>query len=76
MRLTKFNELMVDEFGAPYAQVLLKDLVLGSLGDRTGEQLIKAGEDPRLIWAAICEAQGVPKERWHGKPAVKKASAS
>ena len=70
VRLTKFHELMKDEFGAGYAQVLLDDLVLGVLGDKTGRKLISEGVDPRLIWQAICEVQGVPRERWHGKPAT------
>jgi Protein of unknown function (DUF3046) len=73
LRLTKFNELMSDEFGPAYASVLMKDLVLGALGDKTGSQLIAAGEDPRNVWIAICEAQSVPKERWHGRNTPKKA---
>ncbi|MDE2409338.1 MAG: DUF3046 domain-containing protein, partial [Actinomycetales bacterium] len=48
-------------------------LVLGALGDKTGSQLIAAGEDPRAVWIAICEAQSVPKERWHGRNTPKKA---
>ena len=73
MRLTKFKELMNDEFGAAYARVLLDDLVLGGrLGDKTGAKLIAEGEDPRQIWQAICEAQGVPRERWHGRNTPKK----
>lgn len=67
MRLTKFQELMNDEFGSAYAQVLLDDLVLGSLGDRTGRQVLASGDDPRLVWLAICEAESVPRERWHGR---------
>lgn len=73
MRLTKFNELMTDEFGSAYSSVLLQDLVLGSLGDKTGAQLIAAGEDPRKVWLAICETQSVPKDRWHGRNTPKKA---
>lgn len=73
MRLTKFNQLMTEEFGSGYSQVLLNDLVLLELGDRTGSQLIAQGEDLRLIWQAICAAQDVPKDRWHGKPQAKKA---
>ena len=72
MRLTKFNQLMAEEFGEAYAAILMADLVLGSLGDKTGSQLIAAGEDPRLVWLAICEAQSVPKERWHGRNTPKK----
>jgi hypothetical protein len=72
VRLTKFNELMNDEFGSAYAQVLLQDLVLLELGDKTGSQLIAEGEDPRNVWLAICANQGIPKERWHGRNTPKK----
>ena len=72
MRLTNFNQLMAEEFGEAYAAILMADLVLGSLGDKTGSQLIAAGEDPRLVWLAICEAQSVPKDRWHGRNTPKK----
>jgi hypothetical protein len=72
VRLTRFNQLMIDEFGAAYAQVLLTDLVLGALGDKTGEVLIREGEDPGAVWLAICEVQGVPKDRWHGRNTPKK----
>lgn len=64
---------MNDEFGSAYAQVLLDDLVLGSLGDKTGSQLITEGEDPRLVWQAICEAESVPRQRWHGRNTPKKS---
>lgn len=66
MRLTKFNELMSDEFGVPYAAVLLNDLALIEFGDKTGAQALAQGEDPREIWLAICRAQQVPKDRWQG----------
>lgn len=74
MRLTKFNELMNDEFGSAYASVLITDLVLGSLGDKTAQVLLAEGEEPRNIWLAICETQAVPKDRWHGRNTPKKPS--
>jgi hypothetical protein len=58
---------MNDEFGPSYAAVLLKDLVLQPLADRTGQNCIDQGEDPKAVWLAICAAEGVPKERWQGK---------
>ena len=59
---------MSDEFGQDQSNYLLQDLVLGALADRTGNQALADGEDPREIWLAICGATGVPKNRWHGKP--------
>ena len=59
---------MTDEFGDSYASVLLNDLVLVPLGEKTGNGALEAGEDPRDVWLAICSAMDIPKERWHGKP--------
>jgi hypothetical protein len=56
---------MDDEFGA-YGRVLSHDLVLSSIGSRTAEQAIAAGMPVREVWLALCEAQEVPRERWHG----------
>jgi hypothetical protein len=67
VRLSQFSELMVDEFGQDQTNYLLQDLVLGELADRTGNQAIADGEDPRDVWLAICRATGVPKARWHGQ---------
>ena len=66
MRLSEFRELMIDEFGSAYAQVVAKDLVLTEHGDKSGEQLLAAGEDPKAVWLAICRQSGVPQSRWHG----------
>lgn len=73
MRLSKFKELMAEEFGTGYATVLEADLVLTEFKDRTPARLIADGEDVREIWLAICRATEVPKERWHGKPKPKKS---
>ena len=72
MRLSHFNNLMTDEFGQAYSQVISRDLVLGALGDRTAGQALAEGEDPKEVWLALCEANNVPKERWSGKPQPKK----
>ena len=66
MRLSEFRELMNDEFGPGYAEVIAKDLALTEHGDKSGEELIAAGEDPKDVWLAICRQSGVPKSRWHG----------
>ena len=57
---------MEDEFGAEYAAVLLRDLVLTELGDLTGASALEQGIEPREIWLAICKAQQVPESRWLG----------
>lgn len=66
MRLSAFHTLMTDEFGSEYAAVLLRDLVLTELGDLTGQKALELGIEPKEIWQAICRAESVPVERWHG----------
>ena len=66
MRLSQFHELMADEFGRAHADVIIRDLALLELGDKTAATLLSLGEDPRQIWLAICRAQQIPKERWTG----------
>jgi hypothetical protein len=66
MRLSKFRELMNEEFGEQYASVLIRDLVLRDLSDRTAEACIRDGEDLREVWLAVCRAENVPEARWHG----------
>jgi len=66
VRLSDFHTLMVDEFGAEYSAVLLRDLALIEYADRTGEQALADGEEPKGIWLAICKAQSVPESRLTG----------
>jgi Protein of unknown function (DUF3046) len=66
MRLSEFRELMIDEFGEAYSEVIASDLALTEHSDKIGSQLIAEGVDPRDVWLAICRQSGVPKERWHG----------
>lgn len=57
---------MANEFGSAYAAVVLNDLVLPALGNRTGEQALSAGVAPREVWLALCIETDVPRERRHG----------
>ena len=66
MRISNIQELINDEFGAAYAQVLLKDLVLPELADRSPNRALADGLEPREVWLAICRAENVPESRWHG----------
>jgi hypothetical protein len=63
VRLSKFWELMNDEFGQGYAASLAQDHVLGALGGLTAMQALDAGESPRTVWHAICDDMDVPVER-------------
>ena len=66
MKLSEFWALMEHEFGAGYAPVLARDLVLGSLDHRTAVEALDAGVNPKTVWFAICEEQEIPQERRWG----------
>ncbi|MFM1993734.1 MAG: hypothetical protein RL537_423 [Actinomycetota bacterium] len=67
MRLSRFYELVQDEFGPDFAAVVLSDTRLDLLSDKTPQELLAAGEDPRIVWEAICRQLAIPEERWQGK---------
>ena len=53
MKLSEFWALMEHEFGAGYAPVLARDLVLGSLEHRTAAEALDAGVNPKTVWFAL-----------------------
>ena len=61
MRLTVFWERMREQFGDVYADSVAKDYVLRALGGRTVTQALADGENPKVIWRAICEDFDVPE---------------
>jgi hypothetical protein len=63
VRLSKFWELMNDEFGEAYATSLASRHLLHALGDRTVNEALEAGEPPRTVWVALCDDMGVPESR-------------
>ncbi|HZA86265.1 MAG TPA: DUF3046 domain-containing protein [Acidimicrobiales bacterium] len=63
MRLTEFRGLMDTEFGPARAAAVSRDHVFADLGDRTVEQALDAGLDPRRVWRAVCDAYEVPPRR-------------
>jgi hypothetical protein len=65
MRLTVFWERMNARFGAAYADSVARDLVIARLGGRTVRGALDAGEDPAVVWAAVCEAVEVPVRDRH-----------
>lgn len=65
MRTSELQRAVDDEFGQ-LGDVLLADLVLPGLADRTGRQALADGVPPRTVWLALCEAQDVPDPRRHG----------
>ena len=63
VRLTYFRELMEDEFGPARAAAMARDHVFAELGDRTVEEALEAGIEPREVWKAVCDAYDVPSAR-------------
>ena len=63
---------MDDEFGESYSEILRRDLHLQELNDKTPNEALSEGENPKVIWLAICKAQQLPKSRWVGKPVKKR----
>lgn len=49
------------QFGDAYASSVAKDYVLAGLGGRTVEQALADGEDPKVIWRAVCADFEVPE---------------
>lgn len=65
MRYSEFWDVVLDVFGEQLGRVLVADQVLGALGDRTAAQALDAGEEPRVVWLALCDAMEVPaRRRW------------
>ena len=61
MRLTVFWDRMRAQFGEAYAESVAKDQVLAELGDRTVNQALADGEDPKIVWRAVCDTFDVPQ---------------
>ncbi|HEV2377188.1 MAG TPA: DUF3046 domain-containing protein [Streptosporangiaceae bacterium] len=62
MRLSVFWDRMRAHFGRSYAASVAKDHVLADLGDRTVDQALAEGVDPKTVWYAVCDAFEVPEK--------------
>lgn len=65
MKLSEFEVALAEEFGA-FGRVLRRDTVIVALGNRTPDEALAAGVPTREVWFALCAAQDVPPQRWHG----------
>ena len=63
MRLSKFWELMNDEFGESYATSLARGHTLHALADQTVLEALESGVPPRTVWLALCDDMDVPESR-------------
>ena len=73
MRLSEFWLAVGQEFGGDYGRALVRDVVLGELGDRTAERAIADGIPTKDAWLALCRAMDVPQDRWYGVGGLPKA---
>lgn len=60
MRLSDFWDRMGRVFGEGYADSLARDHVLAGLQGRTVGQALAEGDDPKLVWRAVCAEFPVP----------------
>lgn len=60
MRVTEFWERMQTRFGPAYADSVARDQIIRGLGDRTAQEALAAGEDPKAVWLAVCEHFEIP----------------
>ncbi len=68
MRLTEFRALMTAQFGSHRASSVASDHVFSALGGRTVDEAIGAGENPKSVWAVVCDSFDVPAALHHGMP--------
>jgi len=60
MRHTEFWVRMDQHLGEAYARSYARDQVLPTLGGRTVEQALNAGDDVKMVWRAVVEALQLP----------------
>jgi hypothetical protein len=56
---------MNEQFGVSYAPSVARDQVIGRLGGLTVNDALAAGEDPKLVWRAVCEHFEIPVAQRH-----------
>jgi hypothetical protein len=61
VRITEFWRRMETQFGSGYADSYARDQVLRELGGRTVHEALRAGDDIKAVWRAVCVAANVPE---------------
>lgn len=67
MKASEFRFAVDEEFGATLGRVLVRDLVLDAMGGLTAEEALESGVDAGEVWVALCLANDVARDRWHGR---------
>jgi hypothetical protein len=68
VRLSRFYELVSDEFGPDFAPIIINDTRITVLSDMTPAQALSQGSAVAEVWMGICHQLQVPPGRWHGQP--------
>ena len=68
VRLTEFRGLMQLQFGPARAPSVAHDHVFSALDGQTADEALAAGEDPKLVWAAVCDAFDISDNLRYGLP--------
>ena len=63
VRLSEFWVRMGDHFGPAYARSVAHDHVMQSLGGRTVDEALAAGEPAKQVWRAVCAEFEVPARK-------------
>ncbi|WP_029288835.1 DUF3046 domain-containing protein [Cellulomonas sp. HZM] len=65
MRFREFWQLVDEVLGSAHGRELVRTFVVGGLGDRTAQQALDDGDEPRTVWHALCDALEIPEpQRW------------
>ncbi|WP_375399649.1 DUF3046 domain-containing protein [uncultured Amnibacterium sp.] len=67
MKISEFRRAVDDEFGPVQGRVLVNELVVDELDGRTATAALAQGVSTSDVWIALCRANDVPRERWHGR---------
>jgi len=68
VRLTEFRGLMQAQFGSLRAPSVASDHVFSALAGRTADEALAAGEDPKVVWRAVCDDFDVSDTLRYGLP--------
>ncbi|WP_018143603.1 DUF3046 domain-containing protein [Alloscardovia criceti] len=65
MREREFWQLLEEVFGRVYGRSLAHDQTLEKLDNRTVNEAIKDGVEPRIVWNILCDHMEIPdSQRW------------
>lgn len=65
VRFREFWLLVDDVLGPAQGRALTRELVIGALGNKTAEQALDDGVEPRDVWHALCDELDIPDpQRW------------